>query len=57
MVPWQVEDGPKAWQTFDPAISIALANLLPSKFLNKDRLAGSRLAVLLVDQAATRGFH
>jgi hypothetical protein len=51
MVPWHVEDGEKSWQTFEPTIGIAIAELLPAKFLNKDRLAGRAFATVLVRHA------
>ena len=55
MLPWHVEYQGRAWQTFNPAISRAVAAVLPPGFVERDRLSGEDLEAYLADAGIHRG--
>ncbi len=43
MLPFSIRDWlKKSWETFDARLSVAIAALMPGKYLEKERLAGTR---------------
>jgi hypothetical protein len=44
MIPWTIEESGKKRKTFDARISTAIAAILPTGALNKDRLGGANLS-------------
>jgi hypothetical protein len=55
MLPWRIERHGASTITFDPAISRAIAALLPSDFPNRHRVAGQYLEAYLADSLAVIG--
>jgi hypothetical protein len=49
MIPWTINEGGKKVQSWDPAISRALAALLPSNFANRSLISGEKLIDELID--------
>jgi hypothetical protein len=47
MLPWQVEMNGREFDDWDPALSRAIAALMPVKFTNRDRISGERLETTL----------
>lgn len=43
MLPWGINKDGEAYLTYNARISTAIANLLPDKFTNRERIAGTRL--------------
>ncbi len=52
MLPWHVVHGDRGEHSYDPALSRAVAALLPAGFLNRERLAGDHLAAELAHVAS-----
>jgi hypothetical protein len=51
MLPWRIDAGGHSRRTFDPALSKAIADLLPPDFPNRQLITGKGLAVWLVQAA------
>jgi hypothetical protein len=55
MLPWTVAPADESHDTYDPALSEAIAALLPEGFLNRERIAGSNLIVSAIAREETFG--
>ncbi len=49
MIPWTVEKSGRVQAVSDPALSRAIASLLPEKFTNKERIGGVKLLLELTN--------
>lgn len=47
MLPMEISSGESVYYSANPKLSLAIARLMPSKFLNRERIAGDHLALLL----------
>jgi hypothetical protein len=54
MIPWEVRAGKSAFTTFNADISRSVANLLPLKSVNRDRLSGEFFKLRLADAVMAR---
>ncbi len=57
MIPWKVSRSGTTYQTYEPDIGRALASLAPTRFGQKDRLAGTHLRSWLVSEVFQIAFR